>query len=70
MTQDLTWTWALWLGKFLNRVCTGREWHSVAQQNIMESIIISDAVYTGCGAMQQIPDSKLMLRSIYDTKFK
>ncbi len=29
-------------------------------------IIISDAVYTGCGTARQIPDSKLLPRSIYD----
>ncbi len=33
----------------------------------IELIIISDAVYTGCrAATQQIPDSKLLPRSIYD----
>ncbi len=38
-----------------------------ARQNTRELIIISDAVYTGCGAAtQQIPDSKLLPRSIYD----
>lgn len=26
----------------------------------IETITISDAVYTGCGAKQQIPDSKMM----------
>ncbi len=29
-------------------------------------IMISDAVYTGCGAARQIPDGKLMIPSIYD----
>ncbi len=38
----------------------------------IELIIISDAVYTGCGTAWQIPDSKLLTRSIWhtDTKFK
>ncbi len=37
-----------------------------ARKNIIEVIIISDAVYTGCCAVQQIPDRKLLPRSIYD----
>ncbi len=37
-----------------------------AQQNTVELIIISDAVYIGCSATRQIPDSKLLQRSIYD----
>ncbi len=39
-----------------------------AWQNTIELIIITDAVYTGCvdGATRQIPDSKLLPRSIYD----
>ncbi len=38
-----------------------------ARQKTIELIIISDAVYTGCrAATQQIPDSKLLPRSIYD----
>ncbi len=37
-----------------------------AWQNTIELIIISDAVYTRCGATRQIPDSKLMPHSIYD----
>ncbi len=38
-----------------------------ARQNTIELIIISDAVYTGCrAATWQIPDSKLLPRSIYD----
>ncbi len=37
------------------------------RQNTIELIIISDAVYTGCcAATRQIPDSKLLPRSIYD----
>ncbi len=34
------------------------------QQNTIELIIISDAVYTGCGTARQIPNSKLLPRSI------
>ncbi len=37
-----------------------------ARQNTIEVIIISDAVYTGCCAAWQIPDRKLLPRSIYD----
>ncbi len=38
----------------------------MAQQNTIESIITSDAVYTGCGEARQIPDGKLLPCSIYD----
>ncbi len=37
-----------------------------ARQNTIEVILISDAVYTGCGATRQIPSKKLLPRSIYD----
>ncbi len=37
-----------------------------ARQNTIEVIIISDAVYTGCCAVRQIPNRKLLPRSIYD----
>ncbi len=37
-----------------------------ARQNIIEVIIISDAVYTGCCAARQISDRKLLPRSIYE----
>ncbi len=37
-----------------------------ARQNTIEVIIIGDAVYTGCCAVRQIPDRKLLPRSIYD----
>lgn len=36
------------------------------RQKTTEPIIISDDVYTGCGAAWQIPGSKPMPRSIYD----
>ncbi len=40
---------------------------NTAQPNTIELSIISDAVYTGShAATRQIPDSKLLLRSIYD----
>lgn len=43
----------------------------LVRQKTIEAIIISDAVYTGCGAVQhiapqQIPVNKLMTRSNYD----
>ncbi len=38
----------------------------MAQQYTIEVLIISDAVYTGCYAVQQIPDRKLLQRSVYD----
>ncbi len=41
-----------------------RTW--AARQNNIEVIIISDAVYTGCCAAWQIPDRKLLPRSVYD----
>ncbi len=44
--------------------CLRRTW--AACQNTIEVIIISDAVYTGCCAAQQISDRKLLLHSIYD----
>ncbi len=37
-----------------------------AQQNTLEVIIISDAVYTGCCAARQNGDRKLLPRSVYD----
>ncbi len=38
----------------------------VAQQNTIEVIITSDAVYTGCCAARQISNRKLLPCSIYD----
>ncbi len=37
-----------------------------ARQNTIEVIIISDAIYTGCWAVRQIPDRTLLPRSIYE----
>ncbi len=35
-------------------------------KNDLEPIMIRDALYTGCGETQQIPNNELMPRSIYD----
>ncbi len=43
---------------------TRAAWLGATQQNTID-IIISDAVYTGCSAAQQIPISKLLTRSIH-----
>ncbi len=51
---------------YCNTVST-RDMSAAARQNTIKLIIISDAVYTGCRAVtRQIPDSKLLLHSIYD----
>ncbi len=49
----------------LHRVYTGRERRGATQQNTVELIMISDAD-TGCSAARQIPNSKLLTRSIYN----
>lgn len=40
------------------------------QQNQIEPILISDAVYTACGTTQQIPDSKVMTLSTSDVRHR
>ncbi len=50
---------------YRNTVYTCLHASSAARQNTIE-LIISNAVYTGCGVTRQIPNSKLLRRCFYD----